>query len=149
VPRGRVFVVGCGFVGNLFVQVLRRRGDDVYGIDLRKDRMELAGVKAPRREVGGAVLAAPGGAETAVSKLAPAGTLLTFASAGTLDLDSVYRQELHVLGSRSATPHHLLAAVNLLPEIEPPPTTAFPLERFSEGLEAYRSGDAFKVVFTP
>ena len=32
-PAGRVLVVGQGFIGRLFVAVLRRRGDDVYAID--------------------------------------------------------------------------------------------------------------------
>jgi L-iditol 2-dehydrogenase len=149
VPRGRVLVVGCGFIGNLFVQVLRRRGDDVYGIDPRKDRLELAGVKRPRREVGAAVLAAPAGVEQAAEKLAPGGTFLVFASGGPLALDLVYHRELQVVGSRSGTPRHLLAAVNLLPDLEPLPTTILPLERFLEGLEAYTSGEAFKVVYTP
>jgi L-iditol 2-dehydrogenase len=149
VPPGLVLVVGCGFIGNLFVQVLRRRGDDVYGLDPRKERLELAGVKPPLGEVGAAVLAAPAGADEAVWRLAPGGTLVVFAAAGRVDLDPVYRRELHVVGCRSATPHHLLAAVNLLPEIEPPTTTVLPLERFAEGLEQYRSGNALKVVFTP
>jgi L-iditol 2-dehydrogenase len=149
VPRGRVLVVGCGFIGNLFVQVLRRRGDDVYGIDPRKDRLALAGVKPPRREVGAAVLAAPAGVDKAVEKVAPGGTLLVFASGGRLELDVVYRRELQVVGSRSATPRHLLAAVNFLPDLGPLPTTVLPLDRFVEGLDAYRSGDALKVVYTP
>jgi L-iditol 2-dehydrogenase len=149
VPRGRVLVVGCGFIGNLFVQMLRRRGDDVYGLDPRRERLELAGVKPPRGEVGAAVLAAPAGADEAVRRLAPGGTLVVFAAAGPVDLDPVYRRELHLVGCRSATPNHLLAAVNLLPEIEPPPTTVMPLERFAAGLEEYRSGKALKVVFTP
>jgi L-iditol 2-dehydrogenase len=149
VPRGHVLVVGCGFIGNLFVQVLRGRGDDVYGIDPRKDRLALAGVKPPRREVGAAVLAAPAGVDKAVEKVAPGGTLLVFASSGPLDLDVVYRRELQVFGSRSGTPRHLLAAVNLLPDLEPLPTTVLPLERFAEGLDSYRSGDALKVVYTP
>jgi L-iditol 2-dehydrogenase len=149
VPRGRVLVVGCGFIGNLFVQVLRRLGDDVYGVDPRKDRLDLAGVKPPRREVGAAVLAAPAGVEKAVTRLAPGGTLLAFASAGSLDLDVVYRRELQVVGSRSGTPRHLLAAVNLLPDLAPLPTTVLPLERFADGLEAYTSGEALKVVYTP
>jgi L-iditol 2-dehydrogenase len=149
VPRGRALVVGCGFIGNLFVQVLRRRGDDVYGIDPRKHRLALAGVKPPRREVGAAVLAAPAGIDTAADKVAPGGTLLVFASGGPLDLDVVYRRELQVVGSRSGTPRHLLGAVNLLPDLEPLPTTVLPLERFAEGLVAYRSGDALKVVYTP
>jgi threonine dehydrogenase-like Zn-dependent dehydrogenase len=149
IPPGRVLVVGCGFIGNLFVQVLGRRGDDTYGLDPRKERLELAGVKPPRGEVGAAVLAAPAGADEAIRRLAPGGTLVVFAAGGTVDLDPVYRRELQVVGCRSATPRHLLAAVNLLPEIEPPPTTVLPLERFAEGLEQYRSGNALKVVFTP
>jgi L-iditol 2-dehydrogenase len=149
VPRGRVLVVGLGFIGNLFVQVLRRRGDEVYGLDPRKDRLRLAGVKAPRDELDAAVLAAPAGADDAAARVAPGGTVVVFASAGTLDLDTLYRRELHVVGSRSGTPHHLLAAVNLLPELDRVPTTVLPLERFAEGLEAYRTGEALKVVFTP
>jgi L-iditol 2-dehydrogenase len=149
VPRGRVLVVGCGFIGNLFVQVLRRRGDDVYGLDPRKERLALAGVKAPRRDVDGVVLAAPAGADEEARRLVPGGTLVVFAAAGRLELDAVYRRELHVVGCRSATPGHLLAAVNLLPEIEAPPTTVLPLEKFTEGVEAYTSGEALKVVFTP
>jgi L-iditol 2-dehydrogenase len=149
VPRGRVLVVGSGFIGNLFAQVLRRRGDRVYGLDPRKERLELAGVKPPRGQVDAAVVAAPAGAGEAARRISPGGTLLVFASAGSIDLDAVYRNELHVVGSRSGTPHHLLAAVNLLPELESLPTTVLPLAKFAEGLEAYRSGEAFKVVFTP
>jgi L-iditol 2-dehydrogenase len=148
-PRGRVLVVGCGFIGNLFVQALRRRGDDVYGVDPRKDRLELAGVKPPRRDVDAAVLAAPAGAVDALRRLAPGGTLIVFAPGGHLDLDAIYRRELHLVGSRSGTPRHLLAAVNLLPKLDPLPTTVLPLGRFAEGLEAYTSGEALKVVFTP
>jgi L-iditol 2-dehydrogenase len=149
VPRGRVLVVGCGFMGNLFVQVLRGRGDRVYGLDPRKERLELAGVKPPRGQVDAAVVAAPTGADEAARRIAPGGTLLVFASAGALDLDTVYRNELHVVGSRSGSPRHLLAAVNLLPELESLPTSVLPLARFEEGLEAYASGEALKVVFAP
>jgi hypothetical protein len=40
-------------------------------------------------------------------------------------------------------------AAALLPELDLPEPTVLPLERFAEGLELYRSGAAFKVVFTP
>jgi len=40
-------------------------------------------------------------------------------------------------------------AVEVLPSIVLPPVTTLPLERFLEGVELYRRGDAFKVVFTP
>ena len=74
--------------------------------------------------------------DEALAALEPGGTLLVFASGGTIDLDAVYRRELHVLGSRSATPRHLREAVELLPELDPIPADVLPLERFDEGPRA-------------
>jgi hypothetical protein len=99
--------------------------------------------------VDAAVLCAPGGADDAARHVEPGGTVLVFADAGRLALEAVYRRELTVVGSRSATPRHLEAAVSLLRELELPDPTVLPLERFAEGLELYRSGAALKVVFTP
>ena len=79
----------------------------------------------------------------------PGGTVLVFSPAATVDLDEVYRRELTLTGSRSATPRHMREAAALLAEIEVPAPTVLPLERFDEGLELYRSGAALKVVFTP
>jgi L-iditol 2-dehydrogenase len=144
-PRGRVLVVGNGFVGRLFGAVLARRGDDVYATDLDPRR---AG-RPPDGPVDAAVLCAPGGATEAADQLTPAGTLLVFAPSAPLGLDAVYRRELTVIGSRSATPHHMREAIELLPHLDLPEPAVLPLERFAEGLELYRSGDALKVVFTP
>ena len=149
VPRGRVLVVGCGFVGLLFLAVLRRRGDEVFALEPRPERLLLSGARPPDDPVDAAVVCAPGGGADALAHLAPGGTLLAFASGGEIDLDLVYRRELAVLGSRSATPGLLREAVALLSELETPPLTVLPLERFEEGLERYRSGEAIKVVFTP
>jgi L-iditol 2-dehydrogenase len=145
VPRGRVLVVGGGFVGRLFERVLRRRGDDVFIHDLEPNR------DGPRADgaVHAAVVCARGGADEATTLVEPGGTVLVFASAGQLDLDDVYRRELTVVGSRSATPQHLREAVALLPELEPLPAVVLPLERFEEGLDVYRRREALKVVFTP
>jgi L-iditol 2-dehydrogenase len=145
VPRGRVLVVGGGFIGRLFERVLRRRGDDVFVHDVE------AGRDGPRTDgrVDTAVVCAPGGIDEALVHLEPGGTVLVFARAGRLDLDAVYRRELTVVGSRSATPRHLREAVALLPDLEPLPIVVLPLERFAEGLDAYRRRDALKVVFTP
>ncbi len=144
-PHGRVLVVGHGFVGRLLAAVLARRGDDVYAADLdpRRDGRRPAG------PVDAAVLCAPGGATEAAEALEPGGTLLVFAPSAPLGLDEVYRRELTVVGSRSATPRHLRAAIDLLPKLDLPEPTVLPLERFREGLELYRSGAALKVVFTP
>jgi L-iditol 2-dehydrogenase len=144
-PRGRVLVVGNGFVGRLFGAVLRRRGDDVFAVDA--DSRRHGG--DPGGPVDAAVLTAPGGATEAADAIVPAGTLLVFAPSAPLELDAVYRRELTVLGSRSATPRHMREAISLLPELDLPEPTVLQLERFQEGLELYRRGDALKVVFTP
>lgn len=142
VPRGRVLVVGHGFVGRLFAAVLRRRGDEVFAVDARPER---AG-REPDGPVDAIVLCAPAAPLEAVS---PGGTVLVFASAGAVDLDEVYRRELTLVGSRSATPRHMREAAALLPELDLPEPTVLPLERFEEGLRLYRQGEALKVVFTP
>jgi hypothetical protein len=40
-------------------------------------------------------------------------------------------------------------AAELLPELELPPPTVMPLERFADGLAAFRRGEALKIVFVP
>ena len=145
VPRGRVLVVGHGFVGGLFAAVLARRGDDVFAVDADPART----LREPNGAVDATVLCAPGGAERALGALRPGGTLLTFADAGALPVDPIYRRELTVIGSRSATPDHLREAAALLPELELPEPAVLPLERFDEGLELYRSRRVAKVVFVP
>lgn len=149
VPRGRVCVVGCGFVGQLFVRVLRRRGDDVYAVDPRPQRLMLAGARPPEEGMDAAVLCAPGAGSDAIDTLDPGGLLVVFAPGGPLDLDEVYRRELDVAGVRSATPAHLEQAVGMLGALDPLPVVELPLERFHEGLDLYRRGDALKVVFRP
>ena len=141
-PRGRVLVVGQGFVGRLFAAVLRARGDDVYAIDARAER---AG-REPDGPVDAAVLCAPAAPLDAV---APGGTVLVFSPAAPVELDLVYRNELTLTGSRSATPRHMREALELLPTLDLPEPTVLPLDRFEDGLDLYRSGRALKVVFTP
>lgn len=145
VPRGRVFIVGHGFVGHLFAAVLRRRGDEVFAVDSDPRRSG----PEPDRPVDAAVLCAPGGARTALDALAPGGTLLVFADAGALPAGPVYRKELTVLGSRSATPETMREAAALLPDLDLPEPTVLPLERFAEGLELHRRREVLKVVFVP
>ena len=142
VPRGRVLVVGHGFVGRLFSKVLSRRGDEVFAIDSNPERTG----RAPDGPVDAAVLCAPAAPLDAV---APGGTVLVFAGAGPVDLDDVYRRELTLTGSRSATPRHMEEAARLLADLDLPRPMVLPLARFAEGLDLYRSGRALKVVFTP
>ncbi len=152
VPRGSVHVVGCGAIGQLWVQVLARRGDHVTASDPRGDRLRQAlelGAAGGRGEAGAAVLTAHGGLEDGLAALEPGGTLLVFAVPAPAPLDTVYRRELQVVGSRSALPEHFAAATRLLPSLTLPPVELLPFERFAEGVERYRSGAVLKVAFTP
>jgi L-iditol 2-dehydrogenase len=156
VPRGRVLVVGCGAIGRLWVQVLRRRGDEVVAVDPRPERVAAAHLLGAETDdgdpVGAAVLTAAGGINDALHRLEPGGTLLVFSSPSehvATSLDAVYRKELRLAGSRSAAPAHFDAAVELLPALVLPEVTVLPLEQFLEGVDLYRRGDALKVVFTP
>jgi L-iditol 2-dehydrogenase len=145
VPRGRVLVVGNGFVGRLFAAVLERRGDDVFAVDADPQR---AG-RAPDGPVDLAIVCARGAGAHALDAVRPGGTVLVFADAGALPADVVYRRELTVVGSRSATPEAMRAAAALLPDLDVPEPTVLPLDRFEEGLELFRRRAALKVVFVP
>src|SRR6202030_2920097 len=74
-PRGRVLVVGNGFVGRLFGAVLERRGDDVFAVDADPAR---AG-RAPDGLVDAAVVCARGAGAAALDAVQPGGTVLVFA----------------------------------------------------------------------
>lgn len=145
VPHGRVLVVGNGFVGRLFGAVLEQRGDEVFAIDADPRR---AG-RTPDGPVDAAVVCAGGGAETALATVEPGGIVLLFSDAGPLPAELVYRRELTVVGSRSATPEAMRAAVSLLPELDLPEPIVLPLARFAEGLDLFRRREALKVVFVP
>jgi hypothetical protein len=75
--------------------------------------------------------------------------VLVFAAAGALSGDDVYRRELTVVGSRSATPESMRRAAALLPALDVPEPLVLPLERFGEGLRRFLAREALKVVFTP
>ena len=154
-PRGRVLVVGAGAIGQLWIQVLRRRGDEVIALDPRAARLEqawLLGAGTDVDPVDAAVVTAHGGVNDALQRLVPGGTLLVFAAPEedvSVSLDGVYRKELRLVGSRSATPAYFRDAIELIPLLVLPEVTTLPLDRFLAGVELYRRGDALKVVFTP
>jgi L-iditol 2-dehydrogenase len=145
VPRGRVLIVGNGFIGRLFGAVLAARGETVFAVDAHPHRVGAE----PDGPVDAVVLCAPGGADVALAAVEPGGTVLLFADAGTLPAAAVYRRELTVVGSRSATPAHMEEAVALLPTLEVPEPTVLPFARFEEGFALQRQGRALKVVLVP
>ena len=145
VPPGRVLVLGGGFVGQLFAAVLRRRGDTVYVRDSDPGRNG----PEPPDAVASVVVCAPGAGADALSAVEPGGSVLLFVDAGALASGNVYRGEITVTGSRSATRRHMQEAVALLPDLDLPEPLVLPLDRFEEGLAAYRNREALKVVFRP
>jgi threonine dehydrogenase-like Zn-dependent dehydrogenase len=155
VPRGRVLVVGCGAIGQLWVQALLARGDEVAVAEPRPERLDEAlalGAGDDGGEVDAAVVTAHAGLDEALRRLAPGGTLMVFsapAAAVPVTVDEIYRKELTLLGSRSASPSSVRDAVELLPALRLPAVATLPLERFAEGVDLYRRGEVLKVVFTP
>jgi L-iditol 2-dehydrogenase len=152
IPRGRVLVVGCGFVGQLWARVLRAKGNEVFARDPDPARLALAGAGEPDGPVDAAVLCAPAGVGEALEALQPGGTLLVFSwllHPTPVDLGTVLRRELRILGAVSATPEFMTRAVDVLPRLDPIPIEVLPLDRFEEGLERYRGREVLKVVFTP
>jgi L-iditol 2-dehydrogenase len=155
VPAGRTLVVGCGAIGLLWTQVLLRAGHEVVAADVRPDRVagaQALGAVADEGLVRAAVVTAAAGTDEALRRLEPGGVLLVFAGCDgplPVSLDAVYRGELTIVGSRSASPASFAEAVEVLPQLVLPPSKTLPLERFAEGVELYRSGEVLKVVFTP
>jgi L-iditol 2-dehydrogenase len=145
VPRGRIAIIGYGFVGRLFAAVLAQRGDDVSPVD--QDARRAPPILEGRADH--AVVCAPGALADAMEYVEPGGTVLVFANPATGDTAAVYRRELTLIGSRSATRRHMEDAAALLPALDVPEPTVLPLERFAEGLELYRRREALKVVFRP
>ena len=145
VPRGRVLVVGNGFIGRLFGAVLERRGDTVFAVDRLPQR---AGV-APDGPVDAAVVCAPAAVRRRWLRWSRVGLCCSLPTRGRCRVDGMYRRELTVVGSRSATPGHMEEAVALLPSLELPEPTVVPLERFAEGLALFREGAVLKVVLVP
>ena len=80
-----MLVVGCGAIGQLWVQVLRRRGDEVVAADLRRRparrvRRGSARVADDGSVDAAAVVTAHGGLNDALARVEPGGTVLVFAA---------------------------------------------------------------------
>ena len=145
----------------LALRALRERGDSVRVADPDPGRRgralaEAGGVAAIGDELDYAVVTAPAGLNDALALVRPGGTVLAFAApfgAVPLLLDTLYRRELRLVGSRSAGPPALREALGLIAAgrvaVEDLATDVLPLSAFGEGLERYRSRRALKVVFRP
>jgi L-iditol 2-dehydrogenase len=160
-PRGTGVVAGCGVVGRLFARLLRSRGDAVHALEADPGRLLAAAADGFEPPAGDArldfaVVTAAGALDEALALLRPGGTCLLFAAPPgpqPVTLDLVYRRELAIVGSRSATPASLREALGLIAAgtvvVEDLATDVLPLDAFAEGLDRYRTRRALKVVFRP
>ncbi len=170
-------VIGLGSIGCLFVQLLRRAGARVVGVDLVPARgalgkrlgAEAAGTPdamAPLvRELsdgrgGDHVVVTGGGAAVlpwAARVVRDGGSVHYFAGGGgdalPLSLETLYKRELTITTTYSSSPADLAAAFGLVAagEIatEPLITHRLPLERLDEGVALMRRQEALKVFVTP
>jgi L-iditol 2-dehydrogenase len=177
VPGDIAAVVGLGSIGCLFVQLLRRAGARVVGVDLLADRTALAG------RLGADASGAPDSAATRVRELsdgrgadhvvitAGGAAVLPWASAAIRDggaihyfaggggdvlpmpLETLYKRELTVTATYSSSPADLAAAYALVVagDISTAPLMShrLPLDRVDEGVALMRRQAAMKVFVTP
>ena len=136
VPRGRVLVVGNGFVGRLFGAVLERRGDEVFAVDADPAPRRPRAGRAGRR---GGRLRARRRRRRRSRRSSPAARCSSSPTRGELPADAVYRRELTrrrlALGDarRRCARRARCSPSSTLPE-----PVVLPLERFAEGLELFR-----------
>jgi L-iditol 2-dehydrogenase len=176
-PGDTAIVVGLGSIGCLFVQLLRRAGLTVVGVDPIGSRAALA------RTLGAAVAGDSDVAATAARELSEGrgadhviltgggadvlpwaagaardgGTVHCFAGGPgevlPIPLGRLYHRELTVISTYSASPATLARAFWLVAagkvEVEALITHRVPLERLADGVDLMRRREALKVYVTP
>ena len=176
-PGDTAVVIGLGSIGCLLVQLARRAGAAVIGVDPLAGRTALArdlGAQVAGDEVTAGtaarelsegrgadhVIVTGGGAAVlpwATDLLREGGTLHFFAGGGgdslPVPLATLYHRELTVTSTYSSSPATLARAFWLLAagkvEVEQLVTHRLPLERLAEGVELMRRREALKVYVTP
>lgn len=163
-----VQVVGVGAAGLLFVPLLAGRGVTVIGSDLRPERLALAAEWGAAHQLDIPTATEGRGADLiiltvvneallqrAVASVRSGGTILIFgAKPGSLALDpfELWRREINLLTSYSATPDGLRRALALLLRpgwpLERTISHRLPLAQAAEGFALLHAGSASKVVIT-
>jgi L-iditol 2-dehydrogenase len=176
-PGDTAVIIGLGSIGCLFVQLLRRAGARVVGVDLLPERTALAkrlgaeaaampdAAAAAVRELSdgrGAdqVVITGGGAAVlpwAIGSVRDGGAIHYFAGGGgdalPVPLETLYKRELTVTTTYSSSPADLADAFAIVVEEEislsPLVTHRLPLDRLDEAVALMRRQAALKVFVTP
>jgi L-iditol 2-dehydrogenase len=170
-------VIGLGSIGALFVQLLRRAGARVVGVDLLADRAALGkrlgaeaagtpdamlGLVRELSEGRGADLVVITGGGAAVlpwvtQAIRDGGSIHYFAGGGgdtlPVPLETLYKRELTVTATYSSSPADLSAAFAMIAageiSTEPLVSHRVPLDRLDEAVALMRRQVAIKVYVTP
>ena len=176
-PGDTAVVIGLGSIGCLFVQLLRRAGARVVGVDLLADRLALAkrlGAEASETPDSAPpvlhALSDGRGADVAVitgggvsvlpwvsSALRDGGAVHYFAGGGgdmlPLPLDVVYKRELTLTATYSSSPADLRSAFALVASGEISTDALIshrlPLDRLADAVTLMQRHAAMKVFVTP
>ncbi len=170
-------VVGTGVIGMLFIQLIKSLGGKVVAIDLDDERLSLARtlgaehiINPSNKKVTSEIKnIAAGGIDVAIltvtnkytlgdalSYLRDGGTVNIFGASGKeskfeVDLENVYKRELTIMSSYSATPESLRRAFAIVTgkklNISPLLSEILPLSDFKKGLDQMMQRKIYKAVF--
>jgi L-iditol 2-dehydrogenase len=170
-------VVGTGVMGILFVQLIKLAGGRVIAIDIDDERLSVAGkygaeytINPLKLDIQKKIKDITGiGADVAVftvtnsdtvgkamEYLRDGGMAAIFAASGKssrieIDFENLYRRELAVVSSYSATPETLKRAYEIITgkqiDLSPLISEVLPLGDFKKGLELMLKKKIFKAIF--
>ncbi len=170
-------VVGTGVIGMLFIQLIKSSGGKVVAIDLDDERLSLARtlgadhiinpsnkivtgeIKNITTEGIDAAILTVTNKNTlgdALSYIRDGGTASIFGASGkesrfVIDLENVYKRELTIMSSYSATPESLKRAFDIVTgkklKISPLLSGVLPLSDFKKGLDLMMQKKIYKAVF--
>ncbi len=170
-------VVGTGTIGMLFIQLINLSGGRVVAIDPDENRLSLAGKLGAEHTINPLKYnihdeirnITPEGIDTAVLSVTKkdtlgeallyirdGGTIIIFGASGReskieVDFENIYKRELLITSSYSATPETLKRAYNIIIKKEirlsPLIPEVMPLSDFKKGLDLMLQKKIYKAIF--
>ncbi|MDH4380209.1 MAG: alcohol dehydrogenase catalytic domain-containing protein [Vampirovibrionales bacterium] len=171
-PGNRVLIIGLGYIGLLAAQVYTHQGVHVVGVDVRSGRVKQAldwgwvaegytpeALPNTSLQVDGvfASMVTQTTIESSLHHVRDGGTLVLFSRGfgtpePTLPCSDLYFRQITVVPSYSPGLHDLQQAAHWLFDgtinAEKLITHSLPLKKLPEGLKAYQTGNALKVLAT-
>lgn len=172
-----IAVVGTGVIGMLFIQLITLAGGKAVAIDPDRNRLSMAGKLGAEYKINPGKgnmqdkikKVSPEGVDAAVLSITnkntlggalryirDGGTIIIFGASGDesrieIDLENIYRRELAIISSYSATPETLRRAYNIIIKkqikLSPLISEVMPLSNFKKGLDLMLQKKIYKAIF--